>query len=59
MADGKDRGVIGDSSKDWRTLDPGSPRYGKILDGLEYFTVFSGKTGEALATRDYIPGRGI
>ncbi|HJT75336.1 MAG TPA: rhamnogalacturonan lyase [Chitinophaga sp.] len=55
--DGKGK-VIGDSSKDWRTLDPGSPRYGKILDGPEYFTIFSGKTGEALATTGYIPGRG-
>ncbi len=44
--------VIGDQTKDWRN------RNGKILDGPEYFTIFSGKTGEALATKDYIPGRG-
>lgn len=55
--DGKGR-VIGDPAKDWRNLDKNSgPFYGKILDGPEYFTIFSGKTGEALATADYIPNR--
>lgn len=56
--DGKGK-VIGDSTKDWRnlTVPPGNTLYGKILNGLEYFTVFSGKTGEALATTDYVPGR--
>jgi len=50
--------VIGDSSKDYRNLDKSSGTYfGKILDGPEYFTIFSGKTGEALATTDYIPNR--
>lgn len=50
--------VIGDSAKDWRNLDRSSgPFYGKILDGPEYFTIFSGKNGEALATVDYIPDR--
>ncbi len=50
--------VIGDSTKDWRNLDKTSgPYYGKILDGPEYFTIFSGSTGEALATKDYIPDR--
>lgn len=50
--------VIGDSTKDWRNLDRSSgPFYGKVLDGPEYFTVFSGRTGEALATTDYIPNR--
>ncbi|HPR13000.1 MAG TPA: rhamnogalacturonan lyase [Bacteroidales bacterium] len=50
--------VIGDSTKDWRNLDRSSgPYYGKVLDGPEYFTIFSGKTGEALATADYIPNR--
>lgn len=50
--------VIGDSTKDWRNLDKSSgPFYGKILDGPEYFTVFSGKNGEALATVNYIPDR--
>lgn len=50
--------VIGDSTKDWRNLNKESgPYYGKILDGPEYFTIFSGRTGEALATVDYIPNR--
>jgi rhamnogalacturonan endolyase len=50
--------VIGDSTKDWRDLTPNTPTYGKILHGPEYFTIFSGRTGAALATTDYIPGRG-
>jgi len=50
--------VIGDSTKDYRNLDKNSGTfYGKILDGPEYFTIFSGRTGEALATTDYIPNR--
>jgi rhamnogalacturonan endolyase len=44
--------VIGDETKDWRNAN------GKILSGPEFFTIFSGKTGEALATTDYIPVRG-
>lgn len=55
--DGKGK-VIGDSTKDWRDLTPGSARYGKILAGPEYFTIFNGRTGEELATASYIPGRG-
>ena len=55
--DGKGK-VIGDSTKDYRNLDQKSGSlYGKILTGPEYFTVFSGKTGEALATTDYIANR--
>ncbi|TCD05621.1 rhamnogalacturonan lyase [Pedobacter frigidisoli] len=49
--DGKGK-VISDSPKDYRNKN------GKILDGPEFFTIFSGKTGEALATTDYIPARG-
>jgi rhamnogalacturonan endolyase len=50
--------AIGDTTKDWRNLDKNSgPLYGKILDGPEYFTIFSGKTGAALATTNYIPNR--
>lgn len=50
--------VIGDSTKDWRNHDRNSgPFYGKVLDGPEFFTIFSGLTGEALATTDYIPNR--
>jgi rhamnogalacturonan endolyase len=56
--DGKGK-VIGDAKADWRdTVNQRSPTYGKIITGPEYFTVFSGKTGEALATTDYIPARG-
>lgn len=59
--------AIGDATKDYRSLiEPTDglrisgatdPRYGKILAGPEYFTVFNGLTGAALATVDYIPGR--
>lgn len=31
---------------------------GRILEGPEYLTIFSGKTGEALCTIDYVPQRG-
>ncbi len=55
--DGKGK-VIGDSTKDYRDLDPTSKSFGRILTGPEYFTIFSGKTGEALATTNYIPPRG-
>lgn len=48
--DGKGK-VIGDASKNWVN------DRGKIGDGPEYFSVFSGKTGEVLATTDYIPSR--
>ena len=50
--------VIGDSAKDYRNPDKSSGTfYGKILDGPEYFTIFSGRTGKALATTNYIPNR--
>jgi len=48
--DGKGK-PVGDSSKNWVDNN------GKILNGPEYFTIFSGATGEALATTDYIPNR--
>ena len=44
--------VIGDATKDYRDEN------GKILEGPEFFTIFSGKTGRALATTNYIPSRG-
>lgn len=44
--------VIGDATKDYRDEN------GKILEGPEFFTIFSGKTGQALATTNYIPSRG-
>jgi len=43
--------VIGDSTKDWRN------GRGYILSGPEYFTVFDGATGAALATDNYNPPR--
>ncbi len=54
-ADGSRDGLgkmIGDSTKNWVN------NFGKIITGPEYFTIFSGKTGAALATTDYIPARG-
>ncbi len=50
--------VIGDPEKDWLNYDEGTRRYGRILEGPEFLTVFDGKTGAALATTDYVPGRG-
>lgn len=44
--------VIGEVSRDWRNAD------GKILSGPEYFTIFNGRTGAAMATVPYIPSRG-
>ena len=60
--------VIGDSTKDWRSLtvpsdsDVPAPttsdqRFGKILSGPEYMTVFNGQTGAAMATVNYNPNR--
>jgi len=49
--------VIGDAEKDWRNKDERSKRFGRILEGPEYFTIFDGRTGAALKTVDYIPGR--
>jgi rhamnogalacturonan endolyase len=49
--DGKGK-VIGDSTKHYANSQ------GRILNGPEYFTIFDGRTGAALATTDYIPARG-
>jgi rhamnogalacturonan endolyase len=59
--------VIGDATKDYRSLlvptdgiqvpATNDPRYGKVLAGPEFFTVFDGLTGAALATTDYIASR--
>jgi rhamnogalacturonan endolyase len=53
--DGKGK-VIGDANADWVSKDPKT--LGKVLTGPEYFTIFDGLTGAALATVDYIPSRG-
>ncbi len=49
--------VIGDGEKDWRELDEDSRSFGRVLNGPEFLTVFDGRTGEALQTVDYVPGR--
>ena len=49
--------VIGDGSKDWRIVDEDDRRFGRVLEGPEYFTIFDGQTGAALETVDYVPGR--
>ncbi|WP_342646191.1 rhamnogalacturonan lyase [Mucilaginibacter sp. CSA2-8R] len=49
--DGKGK-VIGDSTKRYANAQ------GRILDGPEYFTIFNGRTGAAMATTNYLPGRG-
>ena len=43
--------VIGDAAADHRTAN------GHVLAGPEYLTIFDGRTGAALATADYVPGR--
>jgi rhamnogalacturonan endolyase len=64
--DGKGN-VLGDARKDYRSLleptdgvrvaSAADARFGKVLAGPEYFTIFDGLTGAALATAGYIPGR--
>ncbi len=49
--DGQGR-TIGDAQANWVNAD------GKILAGPEFFTIFDGRTGAALATTDYVPPRG-
>ncbi|MCH7401857.1 rhamnogalacturonan lyase [Belliella kenyensis] len=48
--DGKGK-IIGDANADHRNAD------GYILKGSEFFTVFDGLSGAALATTDYVPAR--
>jgi rhamnogalacturonan endolyase len=49
--DGKGK-IIGDANADYRAEN------GRILTGNEFLTVFSGATGEALYTTNYVPERG-
>jgi rhamnogalacturonan endolyase len=49
--------VLGDPKADWVSKTPG-PTLGKVLSGPEYFTIFDGMTGAALATKPYMPERG-
>ena len=55
--DGKGK-IIGDANADWRDTNSSSRTFGRILKGPEYFTIFDGRTGAALATMNYIPPRG-
>ena len=48
---------IGDAQADWRTWDKKSFTYGKIVNGPEYLTVFEGRTGKELDSKEYIPTR--
>lgn len=48
---------IGDAQVDWGTWDKKSPTYGKIVNGPEYLTVFEGRTGKELDSKEYIPTR--
>jgi rhamnogalacturonan endolyase len=50
--------IIGDPNADWRDTNSTSRTFGRILKGPEYFTIFDGRTGAALATTNYIPERG-
>lgn len=49
--------VVGDASKDWRTLDRRSKSFGRVLDGPEFLTIFDGLSGKELKTVDYLPNR--
>lgn len=44
--------VIGDAAADYRNSS------GYVLSGPEFLTVFDGRTGAAIDTVDYVPGRG-
>ena len=48
--------IIGDWIADYR--EHNSKTQGRIMKGNEYLTVFNGRTGAAMATVDYVPGRG-
>lgn len=52
--------VLGDSMADHRVAPrrPEGGKFGYIASGPEYLTVFSGETGKAMCTVDYIPQRG-
>ena len=48
---------IGVAQAVWWTWDNKCPRYGKIVNGPEYLTVFEGRTGKELDSKEYIPTR--
>ena len=49
--------VIGDATKDYRVREERSRRFGRVLSGPEFFTIFNGETGAVLKTVDYVPSR--
>jgi hypothetical protein len=49
--------IIGDASKDWRDLTPGSRSLGKNMMGPEYLTIFDGLTGKELVSVPYVPNQ--
>jgi rhamnogalacturonan endolyase len=49
--------ILGDRDRDWRIFKEGDRSHGRILDGPETLTIFDGRTGAALKTVDYVPGR--
>jgi rhamnogalacturonan endolyase len=49
--------AIGDASADWVERDERSKRYGRVLAGPEFLTIFDGRNGAALKTVPYLPGR--
>jgi len=49
--------ILGDPDRDWRIFKEGDRTHGRILDGPETLTIFDGRTGAALKTVDYVPGR--
>jgi rhamnogalacturonan endolyase len=48
--------VIGDPDADY--VEKEGPLMGRIMSGNEYLTVFNGRTGAAMQTIEYTPGRG-
>ncbi|MBC8052271.1 MAG: T9SS type A sorting domain-containing protein [Sphingobacteriaceae bacterium] len=44
--------LIGNGSVDYRNSE------GRIITGPEFLTIFNGQTGAAMATTDFVPGRG-
>ncbi|MCA9128890.1 MAG: rhamnogalacturonan lyase [Planctomycetales bacterium] len=54
--DGQGR-VIGDENADYRVMDQADKRFGRVLDGPEFLTIFDGRSGKALQTVDYVPNR--
>ncbi len=49
--------ILGDATRDWRNKEQSTQKFGRILTGPEFLTIFDGKTGAALKTVNYIPGR--